>query len=222
MIPFCLRSRAFFVPKRVFPAYMKQILPKTRTSHPISKLFRPVFEKRNIKAAFGGVISMTTLASGMFVLPGDPSVMASANIQPLDENIVIETKKTLVNVLPEFTGVSQEYHFGHPGMDITAELGAKIYPLKDGTVVLMSFSRWDYGRSVVVDHGNGMQTRYAHMGKIFVEEGDSITTDTAVGEVGLTGRTTGPHLHIEILKNNRAVNPRAYLTLTKNSLAKGR
>ncbi|KKU08091.1 MAG: hypothetical protein UX11_C0007G0056, partial [Candidatus Collierbacteria bacterium GW2011_GWC2_45_40] len=61
---------------------MRRILPKTRTSHPLSKLFRPVFEKKNIKAVFGGFISMTTLASGMFMLPGDQSTVALANLQP--------------------------------------------------------------------------------------------------------------------------------------------
>lgn len=182
-----------------------------------------MFEKRNIKTAFGGLISMTTLASGMFMLPGgDQSVMAIANIQPFDQEIVIETKRSLVNVLPENTSVSQEFHLGHPGIDITANLGAKIYSLKDGTVVLMSITRYDYGRSVVIDHGNGLQTRYAHMGKIFVEEGDKVTTDMALGEVGLTGRTTGPHLHMEIMKNGRTVNPRPYLTLTREYLAKAK
>ena len=201
---------------------MIRIQPIKITSHPLSKLFRPMFEKRNLKAALGGVISVTTLASGMFILPGDQSVMAVANIQPFDQNVVIETKKTLVNVLPENTGVSQEFHLGHTGMDITAPLGSKIHSLKDGVVILMSFTKWDYGRSVVIDHGNGLMTRYAHMGKIFVEEGERVTTDTVVGEVGLTGRTTGPHLHIEILKDGRFVNPRAYLTLIKGRLAEAR
>lgn len=181
-----------------------------------------MFEKRNIKAAFGGLISMTTLASGLFVLPGDQSVLALANIQPFDQEVVIETKRSLVNVVPENTGVSQEFHLGHPGIDITAPLGSKIRPIKEGVVVLMSFTKWDYGRSVVIDHGNGLQTRYAHMGKVFVEEGEKVTTDMAIGEVGLTGRTTGPHLHMEIMKNDRTVNPRPYLTLTKDVLAKAK
>ena len=51
------------------------------------------------------------------------------------------------------------------------------------------------------------------MGKIFVQEGENVSSDTAVGEIGLTGRTTGPHLHIEVLKNGRSVNPRPYLSL---------
>ncbi len=181
-----------------------------------------MFEKRNLKAALGGVISVTSLASGLFILPGDQSVLASVNIQPFDQNVVIETKKSLVNVLPINTGVSQEFHLGHAGMDITASLGSKIHPLKDGVIVAVSYTRWDYGRSVIVDHGNGLKTLYAHMGKIFVEEGEKVTTDMVLGEVGLTGRTTGPHLHIEIIKNGRTVNPRGYLTFTKIRMAEAK
>lgn len=165
---------------------------------------------------------MTTLASGIFALPADQSALAVANIQPFDQEVIIETKRSLVNVLPINTGVSQEFHLGHPGIDITASLGSKIYPIKEGTVVLMSFTKWDYGRSVVIDHGNGLETRYAHMGKVFVEEGERVTTDTPIGEVGLTGRTTGPHLHLEIIKNGRNVNPRAYLTLDKVRVAEAK
>jgi murein DD-endopeptidase MepM/ murein hydrolase activator NlpD len=98
-------------------------------------------------------------------------------------------------------------------LDITASLGTKIYPLKEGRVIFIGSTRWDYGRSIVIDHGNNLQTRYAHMGKIFVQEGENVSSDTAVGEIGLTGRTTGPHLHIEVLKNGRSVNPRPYLSL---------
>lgn len=198
---------------------MIRIQHKTRTSNPLSKLFRKVFEKKNIKAAFGGFISITTLASGMFVLPSDQSALASTNIQPFVENVVIETQKSLSNVIPENTGISQGFHIGHPGMDITASLGSKIYPLKAGKVVLLSYSKWDYGRSVIVDHGNGLKTRYAHMGKVYVQEGEDLTTEKVIGEVGLTGRTTGPHLHIEVYKNDKPVNPASYLTITKTRLA---
>ncbi|KKT83620.1 MAG: Peptidase M23/M37 [Microgenomates group bacterium GW2011_GWC1_44_9] len=158
---------------------------------------------------------MTTLASGMFMLPA--SQTSASNIQvSFDQEVVIETKRSIVNVLPDNTSVSQGFHLGHPGIDITAPVGSNIYPLKEGVVVLISYSKWGYGRSAVIDHGNGLQTRYAHMGKVFVQEGEKITTDMPVGEVGMTGRTTGPHLHLEVLKNERYVNPRPYLILTKD------
>ena len=99
-------------------------------------------------------------------------------------------------------------------MDITAPLGTPIYPLKSGVVVRMENLKWDYGRAVYVDHGNGMITLYAHMGKVFVEEGDQVTTDKPIGEVGVTGRTTGPHLHFELRKDGNAINPMPYLNLS--------
>lgn len=191
---------------------IQNLLPKTRTSNPISRLIRPMFEKKSIKSAFGGFMSIASLASGLIFLPSNQDAIA-ANIQPFNQEVEIETKKSFSNVLPEYTGISQGFHFGHPGIDITAPLGADIFPIKDGTVESMSNTYWNYGRSVVVDHGNGMKTLYAHMGKIFVEEGQKVTADKPLGEVGLTGKTTGPHLHMEIIKTDNRVNPQPYMAL---------
>ena len=184
-----------------------------RTSHPLSKLIRPVFEKKGIKTALGGFISITSLASGMIMFIPTDSTLAASPMQPLT-GVQMETIKSTVNVLPGNTGISQFYHLGHPGMDITAPLGTPIYPLKNGVVVRMENLKWDYGRAVYVDHGNGMITLYAHMGKVFVEEGDQVTTDKPIGEVGVTGRTTGPHLHFELRKDGSAINPMPYLNLS--------
>lgn len=171
-----------------------------------------MFEKKTIKAILGGVFSMTSLASGLVFLPVDQTV-ASANMQSLNTDIPMETQKSFANVLPAYTGISQGFHFGHPGIDITAPLGSKIYPIKGGTVIKVQLLSWDYGHAVWIDNGNNITSIYAHMGKVFVEEGDEVTTDTVIGEVGLTGRTTGPHLHLEIHKDGVAINPLPYLTL---------
>lgn len=171
-----------------------------------------MFEKKAIKSAFGGLMSVASLASGLYLLPGNQDAIA-ANIQPFSQEVAIETKKSFANVLPEYTGVSQGFHLGHPGIDITAHLGSKIYPLKDGVVVHMGNTNWNYGRSVIIDHGNGLLTLYAHMGKLFVEEGEKVTTDMPLGEVGVTGKTTGPHLHLEVMKGEDRVNPQPYLAL---------
>jgi len=171
-----------------------------------------MFEKKSIKSAFGGFMSVASLASGLIFLPSNQDAIA-ANIQPFNQEVAIETKRSFSNVLPEYTGISQSFHFGHPGIDITAPVGSKIYPIKDGTVESMSNTYWNYGRSVVIDHGNGMKTLYAHMGKIFVEEGQVVTADKPLGEVGMTGKTTGPHLHMEIIKSENRVNPQPYMAL---------
>ena len=155
---------------------------------------------------------MTSLASGLIFLPIDQNVTA-ASVQIPQEELTMETSKSFANVLPEYTGVSQRFHAGHPGIDVTAPLGSKIYPIKSGKVIKVQYLNWDYGHAVWIDNGNDIISIYGHMGKIFVEEGDVVTTDKAIGEVGLTGRTTGPHLHLEIHKDGVAINPLPYLAL---------
>lgn len=188
------------------------ILPKTRTSNRVSKLFRPMFETKAVKSILGGVISLTSVASSLVFLPIDQSVMAT-NVQSLNADIPVETKKSFANVLPAYTGISQGFHYGHPGLDLTAPLGSKIYPIKDGVVIKVQYLKWDYGRAVWIDNGNDIVSLYGHMGKIFVNEGDLVTTDKPIGEVGLTGKTTGPHLHLEIIKDKQNINPQPYLSL---------
>ena len=68
-----------------------------------------------------------------------------------------------------------------------------------------------YGNLVVVDHGNGFQTKYAHLNKIYVKKGDRLEINDTVGEVGSTGRSTGPHLHYEVLYKGVNVDPLPFL-----------
>jgi murein DD-endopeptidase MepM/ murein hydrolase activator NlpD len=68
-----------------------------------------------------------------------------------------------------------------------------------------------YGRLVIIDHGDGLETRYAHMSSIGVSTGQSVSAGETIGYVGQTGDATGPHVHFEIRKNGRTLNPRDYL-----------
>lgn len=186
-------------------------LPKTRVSHPVSKLFRPIFEAKRSRGAFGGVLSAAGFVVAMGIYPIAYKSPVSA-LEPLGGTIAIETALSGPGKpLPQMTGVSQGFWAGHPGIDITAPLGSEIYPVQPGKVVEVSISRFDYGRSVVVDHGKGVVSRYAHMGKIKVDEGEEVTEKTVLGEVGVTGHTTGPHLHLEVRRNGAALNPLKYL-----------
>lgn len=173
-----------------------------------------MFENKKLKTTLGGLFTVIGLASSMFFLKGDMAVV-EASYSPQEIQIDLETHSSVAEVLPAFTGVSQEFHFGHEGIDITAPLGSNIFPIKKGRVVEIGNSRWNYGRSVMLDHGDGIHTLYAHMGKIYVQEGDEVDINTPIGEVGLTGKTTGPHLHLEIMKKEYRVNPRPYLALNR-------
>jgi murein DD-endopeptidase MepM/ murein hydrolase activator NlpD len=107
--------------------------------------------------------------------------------------------------------VSQEFHGGHAGMDIFAPSGTPIYAAKGGTVISAGFNSGGYGNLVLVAHGDGLVTAYAHMSQIIASEGQQVGQGTILGLEGSTGRSTGPHLHFETRLNGSAVNPRQFL-----------
>ena len=97
----------------------------------------------------------------------------------------------------------------HEGMDFTAKKGTPIYATGNGTVVKAERSR-TFGNVVYIDHGYGYQTVYAHMSKIATRKGKKVKRGDLIGFVGNTGRSVGPHLHYEVRKNGRPVNPIYY------------
>jgi murein DD-endopeptidase MepM/ murein hydrolase activator NlpD len=119
-----------------------------------------------------------------------------------------------VPVNPPRSGVSQAFRPGHTGIDIFAPEGSAIKAAAGGTVKMVAknpdgFS--GYGWIVILDHGDGISTWYAHCGSFSVKEGEKVNAGDTVGTVGMTGRTTGPHLHFELRVSASAVDPRLAL-----------
>jgi murein DD-endopeptidase MepM/ murein hydrolase activator NlpD len=98
----------------------------------------------------------------------------------------------------------------HTGVDISAPTGTPVRSTADGTVVFSAFEG-GYGRLVVVDHGGGLRTYYAHLSKFSVHTGQEVRRGDYVGNVGSSGRTTAPHLHYEVRSGGAPVNPGDYL-----------
>jgi|SRR6187399_916467 len=98
----------------------------------------------------------------------------------------------------------------HLGLDIVAPVGSPVKSPATGTVKVAQRES-DYGNLIVIDHGNGLTTRYGHLSGYAVHVGDKVTKRQLIGWVGMTGRTTGPHLHYEVRLNERPLNPRSYL-----------
>ena len=98
----------------------------------------------------------------------------------------------------------------HAGVDFGAPTGTTIYAADAGRVI---FAGWygGYGNTVIVDHGGGISTLYAHCSRLFVSSGQSVGQGRAIAAVGSTGLSTGPHLHFEVRQNGNPVNPMAYL-----------
>lgn len=107
--------------------------------------------------------------------------------------------------------ISQGYRSYHRALDITGNFNEPIKPLGAGVVEFTGFLADGKGNVVVVDHGDGLKSLYAHMNRIEVGVGNVINTNSTVGTVGLTGRTTGPHVHLEIYDNNVQVDPASVL-----------
>lgn len=105
-----------------------------------------------------------------------------------------------------FSGTSEF----HKGLDINNRMGTPIVAAGRGTVSLAS-SDGAYGQSVEIDHGNGIVTKYAHMQRFVVKPGQWVKRGDIIGHVGMTGRSTGPHLHYEVRLNGVPVNPMRYI-----------
>jgi len=95
----------------------------------------------------------------------------------------------------------------HSGMDFAAPSGTEIYATGKGRAVKVDYSTGGYGNRIIIDHGYGYQTLYAHMSSFAIKQGESVQRGQVIGYVGNTGKSVGPHLHYEVHKNGEKVNP---------------
>jgi murein DD-endopeptidase MepM/ murein hydrolase activator NlpD len=109
-----------------------------------------------------------------------------------------------------FTGRSKR----HTGVDFAMKPGNPIYVTGDGVVESVKFEFFGYGNQVLIDHGFGYKTRYAHLKSVGVVEGMKVKRGECIGESGNSGRSSGPHLHYEVLYKGAPVNPANYFDLT--------
>jgi murein DD-endopeptidase MepM/ murein hydrolase activator NlpD len=107
--------------------------------------------------------------------------------------------------------ITQYYWWAHRAIDIGAVIETPVYASDGGTVIYSGWSPIGYGNLIVLDHGNGFQTYYAHLNSIWVANGQFVPQGTPIGGVGSTGNSSGPHLHFEIRYNGVLLNPLDYL-----------
>ncbi len=139
------------------------------------------------------------LVSGYFLQSPTPALATEQNVQ---------------FVLPHTGYLSTYFSTYHPGIDLATDLGTSIHPVAAGTVEGVIFDTVDYGNHVTLAHSDGYKSLYGHLGKVFIKKGQSVDLNTTLGEVGLTGRTSGPHTHLEITKDGNYLDP---LTLLPKS-----
>ena len=187
---------------------------KYRSGTLLGKIARHVSGHKNVKKYFAANLSALVIA-GTFLPVAQGNVQA-ASLGSEPDKTVIQTQNTLVTEKSiqyplENVKLNQGYGIFHPGIDLGAEIGNPIKAIKAGVVTEAENGSFGYGNTVVVDHGKGLTSRYAHLSKIEVKVGDSVTTATEIGKIGVTGRSTGPHLHLEIRQNGIALNPSSVL-----------
>lgn len=189
---------------------------KRKKSQLFSRLIRPVFENhRRIRLVVGAQLAASIIFVSSLGPIGGEANLDQPEIAVLNEQTVqVLTETTFRFPLETNAGISQGFHRFHPGIDIQSPRGSSIYPIANGKVVEVEIGRFGFGHKVVVEHQNGLTSLYAHMDEVNVREGDEVTKETVLGKVGLTGWTTGPHLHLEIHTQNGALNPKQALPET--------
>lgn len=205
--------------KRRGPLFTEPILPdmedisNIKKGHKISRFFRHVFEHKSIRRILGTNLAIAFIVS-TFAPTGSLAAIATEDVVIEETNTPLTTKRNVRYPVEDFR-VTQGYRFFHPGLDVDGVIGDKIYPIRDGVVEAISLSRFAYGNAVIINHGEGITSLYAHLSKIYVSNGQDVTTNTVIGEMGDTGRSSGDHLHLEIRDEGRAINPYSVLPKLK-------
>ena len=187
----------------------------------------PKLEKDESEQSKGGPLINDELSQkdiGLVVAKLIDKVEARESLSNKIEAMMLK-QTVLKNTLPSLYPVDTPYRsssFGwrkdpflgvrafHKGLDFSAVTGEPIMATASGIVTEAGFER-DYGKYIKINHGDGLETRYAHASKLLVSKGDVVRREQVIALVGNTGRSTGPHLHYEIRLNGRALDPKQYL-----------
>lgn len=157
--------------------------------------------------AANGITNPRTLQVGtILTLPENPARREDkAVVRPVSRGSSGSFLWPLIGAITSSFGWrNQEFHHG---IDIAAEEGATVRAAREGTVTFSGWRNAIYGRTVILDHGDGYRTVYAHNRENLVTAGEFVDAGDAIALVGSTGRATGPHLHFEVWKQDQAVNP---------------
>lgn len=153
----------------------------------------------------------------LFVLPISFALLMAFAPLPGEEPSIFPIADGLYEKISSPFGVTRKNPFSkeiekHHGIDIVAKTGTPVLATGDGKVMKAEYNK-AFGHMIVIDHGENIQTLYAHLNKVNVKEGDLVTLKDVIGEVGNTGRSTAPHLHYEVRKDGKQVDPRDYFNV---------
>ena len=175
------------------------------------------------------ILSCNDLAAGLkagqtLIIPGGRKIASQASVSQTSSNSGLSVIKNLIKEPAAKTSggkmawpttgyrITQYFSWRHTGIDIGNKVGTPIYAAEAG-VVEIARGGWNggYGNTIVINHGGGKKTRYGHASKLFVKVGDEVERGEHIAAMGSTGRSTGPHLHFEVLINGVKYNPLNYI-----------
>lgn len=154
-----------------------------------------------------------TLTAGQkLIIPGGIKPYVPRKVYAYRGTVPKDAKKGTGQLVWPMSGyITQRFWEGHRAIDIGAAKGTAVVASDSGYVAVAQWSDAGYGRMLIIDHGNGYQTLYAHLDVYYVEPGQSVGKGQKIGLCGTTGRSTGPHLHFETITNGVRRNPFIYL-----------
>lgn len=171
-----------------------------------------IFHKQTFPRVFG--VNLAGIAMAMSIV-AYPTHAFDYNVSPVvssEAEVVVVTNNQYRFPLETTLGVSQGYHSLHPGVDLRAPKGTDIYAMDSGVVIEVEQMRVGYGHFVRIAHNGTLSTLYAHLDEVKVKSGQKVRAGEIIGSVGLTGWSTGYHLHFEVHEGTKAVNPMRYIS----------
>lgn len=187
---------------------MRRLLPTARS-----------FLIHSGQAAALGAVAVLAMAAAPAAAPSVPEVSAAPEAPPtaavaepagpVTREIAFESpvKGYAVNSAFGMRRLPGQAARRHEGVDIAAPMGTGVFVAAEGDVLRTGYDPAGYGRFVEIRHPNGMSTLYGHLSRLDVRSGDRLNAGERIGLVGSTGRSTGPHLHFEVRRGDRQVNP---------------
>jgi murein DD-endopeptidase MepM/ murein hydrolase activator NlpD len=202
------------------------ILPTTGVSYTVGKKDTLAAIAKKYGVDEGRILTLNQLASASEIKAGQKLAIPGGRppVQPIAAKTVASVfSKTNAGsssarragglIWPTVaTHITQYFGWRHTGLDIGTPVGRPIYAATDG-IVEVSTGGWNggYGNTILINNGNGMKTRYGHLSKLYVTKGQEVRQGEVIGTSGNTGRSTGPHLHFEVMINGSRTNPLSYL-----------
>lgn len=206
---------------KIKPGQILKILPATGVSHKVQKgdTVYSIAKKYDtspqavVDFPFNAFVNDETfeLAIGQNIIVPDGVMPKARQVSPRIRQLTPDAGTVVASgnfVWPAAGNISQRFVWYHKGIDIANKTAPNVVAADSGTVVVAGWpDGYGYGNRVLINHGNGYTTMYAHLSRIYVVPGQTVARGVAVGKMGSSGRSTGIHLHFEVIKSGVYINP---------------